>query len=208
MFHESFPRDNLPKQTPQATEMLAATEKQSPGMMAFLEKYAGSSYQNGLYRILPTAQMAAWTESVAEAFPDHSGPMLCFAFDWLGRSFAIDFNRTSDEGEPLIMRLEPGADEIMEIPVAFVDFHNEELVEYTNDALSSELFEEWLASGGAAPSYDECIGYIVPLFLGGEDAIENLEPKDLSVYWSMSAQLLAQVRDLPDGTSIGDLDIG
>jgi hypothetical protein len=208
MFHERFQREKLPKKVTQATDILIAAVNRSPRMAEFLEKCAGAAYENGLYRILPTVKMAEWTENVAEAFPEYTGQMFCFAFDWLGRSFALDFARTSDEGEPLIMRLEPGTGEGMEIPVAFIDFHNEELVEYTNDALSSEFFEEWLATGGLAPGFDECIGYVEPLFLGGEDAIENLEQIDLSVYWSTSAQILAQVRDLPDETAIEDLDIG
>ncbi len=207
MFDKSFRRDKLPKKTAQATDALAAVEKHSPGMAAFLAQHAGAAYEKGLYRILPTAEMAAWTANVAEAFPEHSGEMLCFAFDWVGRSFAIDFARTSDEGEYLILRLEPGVGEVMEIPVTFIDFHNEELVEYREDALSSDFFEEWQEAGGAAPAYDECVGYIKPLFLGGDDVVENLEVADLRVYWSISAQLLAKVRDLPEGASLEDLDI-
>ena len=206
MFQEHFRRDKSPKKTAQATDALVAIEKQAPGISAFLETFAGAAYENGLYRILPTAKMAEWTDSVAEAFPDYSGKMLCFAFDWLGRSFALDFATTSDDGQYLIMRLEPGSGEIMEIPVPFVEFHNKELVEYTNDALSSEFYEEWLATG-EAPGYEVCIGYIEPLFLGGEDVIENLEPVDLGVYWSTSAQILAEVRDLPDGTAVDIVDI-
>ncbi|WP_434798222.1 T6SS immunity protein Tdi1 domain-containing protein [Terrisporobacter vanillatitrophus] len=36
------------------------------------------------------------------------------------------------------------------------------------------------------------MGYKVPLFLGGEDDISNLEEIDMEVYWSVTGQLNSQ----------------
>ena len=55
---------------------------------------------------------------------------------------------------------------------------------------------------------DECVGYRVPLFLGGQDVVDNLEVSDLGVYWSLCAQLRQGTRDLPTGTSIGSVSVG
>ncbi len=49
---------------------------------------------------------------------------------------------------------------------------------------------------------DECVGYQTPLFLGGVDATTNLEICDVDVYWTLSAQILAQVGGLPVGAPI------
>ena len=207
MFEKHFLRDKQPKKSAQETSVLAVLEPHSPGFVEFVTRFGGASYENGLYRILPASQMPTWTENVAQAFPDHAGQMLCFGFDWVGRSFALDFQRVTDDGHLLVSMFEPGTGEVMEIPVPFIEFHNEELVEFRNDALASEFFGEWKSAGGASPGFNECIGYIKPLFLGGDDAVDNLEPVDLDVYWSISAQLLARVRDLPDGAELGDIDI-
>lgn len=57
-----------------------------------------------------------------------------------------------------------------------------------------ENWNDWLASGGLHPTYGQCIGYKVPLFLGGKDDVSNLELSDLDVYWYAISQTLAKVR--------------
>jgi hypothetical protein len=47
-----------------------------------------------------------------------------------------------------------------------------------------------------------------PLFLGGKDSLSNLERTDLDVYLSLCAKLWNKVKDLPEGTPIGELIIG
>ncbi len=81
--------------------------------------------------------------------------------------------------------LEPGTGEALEIPVGFELFHNEELVDYRNEALAAEFFVQWRSTHvGAGPlNAADCVGYKVPLFLGGADAVENLELTDFEVYW-------------------------
>ena len=60
------------------------------------------------------------------------------------------------------------------------------------------LYETWRAAGGAAPTYDKCIGLRVPLFLGGDEEVGNLEACDLDVYWTIFGQALRQVGPLED----------
>jgi hypothetical protein len=38
--------------------------------------------------------------------------------------------------------------------------------------------------------HNKCVGYKVPLFLGGEDEISNLDELDMEVYWSIIGQLM------------------
>jgi hypothetical protein len=55
--------------------------------------------------------------------------------------------------------------------------------------------------------YQECVGYRVPLFLNGKDAVSNQELIDTEVYWETQCQLYNQIKKLPDGTKIGSVKI-
>lgn len=54
---------------------------------------------------------------------------------------------------------------------------------------------------------NDCYGFKVPPSLGGNYEVDNLEPTDLAVHYSVLAQIHAQTRDLPDGTSVGKIGI-
>lgn len=41
----------------------------------------------------------------------------------------------------------------------------------------------------APVNFDECVGYKIPLFLGGDDHIGNLQSTDLDVYWTLTGRL-------------------
>lgn len=164
----------------------------------------GCSFDAGLYRVYATGEVAGRTAMAAEAFPDFAGRIQCFGMDWLGRQFAADSARGSTT-DPEVLLLEPGTGEALEIPVALSRFHDEELVDYADSALAVEFYRDWLADGGRAPAMDECVGYRMPLFLGGVDDTSNLEICDVDVYWTLCAQILAKVRGLPAGTPISNI---
>ena len=133
--------------------------------------------------------------------------MCPFGYDWLGSQFALDSGRTED-GEPLVLILEPGTGEALQVPQSFAAFH-EQLDDFREPALSAGFFAAWVqANPGQMPlGRDECIGYRLPLFLGGKDTVDNLEVIDLEVYWSFCGQLRQGTRHLPPGTSIGQVSI-
>ncbi len=176
------------------------------GLNDFFVNFSGCSFNGGLYRTHSSQSIVYWNRVVGEAFPDFSKRICCFGYDWLGRQFALDSGRI-ESGEPLVLMLEPGTGEALEIPVNFVQFHEEELVNYANEALAQDFFIAWLSVGNPSPNHDQCISYKKPLFLGGADAIENLEPMDLNIYWELSAQLLEKVRKLETGTPINNIII-
>lgn len=89
---------------------------------------------------------------------------------------------------------EPGTGEVLEIPCNIVSFHNEGLNEFRDAALADKFYLEWTQSGGIAPGYNQCIGYKVPLFLGGLDELNNLEVLDIDVYWHLLSQLIPRNR--------------
>lgn len=175
-------------------------------LLELISRYQGRSFDNGLYRIFSVAELNSWTEMVERAFPQLNGRITTFAVDWLGRIFAIDQNRL-EEGRPGVVMCDAGSDSVLQIPCNILTFHNQELIEYTDAALAVNFYHEWLRAGGASPSANQCVGYKKPLFLGGEDAVNNLALSDLEVYWEICAQLIDRTRDVPVGTAIGKIKI-
>ena len=147
-----------------------------------------------------------FTALAEEAFSPMKGIIRCFGADWLGRQFATDSTRLED-GKPQVLMLEPGTGEGLQIPANIDTFHTQVLIEHADAAVAEPFFRAWIATGGRAPAYDQCIGYKVPLYLGGEDELSNLELSDFEVYWGLSAQLLAKARELPVGTPIRSIGI-
>lgn len=66
-----------------------------------------------------------------------------------------------------------------------------ELPASARELLSADYYEDWIRSGGKRPAADECVGYRVPLLLGGEDDVPNLGIVPLRVYLSLCGQLAA-----------------
>ncbi len=167
--------------------------------------FAGCSFDNGLYRLHDVGSGPKAEEWITEAFPGFASRTCPFGYDWLGRQFAADSGRI-EGGEPLVLLLEPGTGEALEIPFSFASFHDR-LDELREPALAASFFASWAqAHPGLLPlDVAQCVGYKVPLFLSGTDALENLEVVDLEVYWSLSGQLQEGVRGLPPGTSIGQV---
>jgi hypothetical protein len=196
-FRRSFSED---------AELSVATQTSSPssnvlGWNALVDLFGGVSFERGLYRVVRRSYERSWNARIAEAFPEFGHRVTCFAFDWLGRVFAVDPNRL-ESGQPGIVMFDPGAGEALMIPCSLVSFHEEELIESRDAALAGDFHERWLESGGIAPRYDQCIGYQTPLFLGGADEVGNLEMSDVDVYWHLTAQLILKTRNMPVGTPI------
>jgi hypothetical protein len=172
------------------------------GYRELAARLAGCSVEDGLYRFHDAASGPSAVRMIAEAFPEFAGPTAPFGYDWLGRQFAL-------AGPQLVLLFEPGTGIALDVPASFASFHEQELVDHHDAALASEFFETWSAANpNALPlARDRCVGYRVPLFLGGSDAIENLEVDDRDVYWSMCAELRRGVSRLTPGSPIRGLEI-
>lgn len=172
------------------------------GYADFSGRWAGATFQRGLYRVVDANTGPKLLGLTAEAFPDFAQRVHPFGFDWMGRALALDVRRVS-KSEPLILLLEPGTGQALEIPHSFESFHRQ-LHELREPALAGSFFDAWSgANRDALPiSTSQCVGYEVPLFLGGKDTVENLAVQDLDVYWSLSGQLYRGVRNLPPGAAI------
>jgi hypothetical protein len=180
--------------------------KGEPRLKELLLRFGGASFNRGIYRVMNGITHHLANEFIAIAFPNFSERVVCFGYDWLGRIFALDGERREDKALAVLM-FEPGTGEVLEIPSNLVTFHNNILVDDSEAALAFDFHKRWLALGGAIPKQKECVGYKQPLFLSGEDQVENLEISDLDVYWTLSGQLIDQVRGLSPGTQIGGVEL-
>jgi hypothetical protein len=163
-------------------------------------------FLDGAYRLHHTDDVARFTELACEAFPEVADRITCFAADWMGNQFATDEARVVN-GEHQILLLEPGTGEVLQIPAGLDTFHHDLLLREPDATACHGTFKEWLKAGRKPPTYEQCIGYQRPLFVGGVDDMDNLEVSDFEVYWSICGQLRAQIRDLPVGTKIGAVTI-
>ena len=177
-----------------------------PGLDELIARFGGVSFNRGLYRVVRASDLDRWRVRVSLAFP-HIGPRVtCFGYDWLGRVFAADPER-EEEGHAGVAMFEPGTGEVFEVPGNVGTFHDQELISHGEAALALGFNQAWLSRGGAVPAFAQCIGYKVPLFLGGADDLENLELSDLDVYWDLMGQLIAKTGNLPLGTKIRGVTI-
>jgi hypothetical protein len=176
-------------------------------LSVFRARYGGSTFNNGLYRAHTTESAAASAVRVAEAFA-WRGDFACFAFDWLGREFAVNLSNLRLNDPPVLL-FEPGTGEVLEIPVPFSEFHDDELVNYGDAALARGFFQAWREATNVDLRFSQCAGYRIPLFLSGTDTVDNLEVSDRDVYWEIMGQLrsgaMAQRAGTPiDGVSRAD----
>ena len=186
-FQNSFLRDDALS----ADNDGVAPQSALAGWNELIDRFGGGSFGQGLYRVIRGSDLDAWNERVANAFPAFAGRITCFGFDWLGRALAVDAARL-EGGEPGVVLFEPGTGEALEIPCSIATFHDEELIDYADAALAGDFHEAWLSNGGSAPRHDQCVGYRKPLFLGGDDDLDNLELSDIDVYWHLMGQLIAR----------------
>ncbi|MEC4175293.1 T6SS immunity protein Tdi1 domain-containing protein [Adlercreutzia sp. R7] len=155
-----------------------------------------------MFRIFERHDLEKWHRLVSEYFTALHGEFDLFGYDWLGRCFAID--REEGENSGLVVLLEVGTLDIYYIEKDIISFLNDEIPNNSDACLDAGRYQEWLEVQPPV-RIRECAGYRIPLFLGGEDSLENMEISDMEVYWDMTSQLWEAVKDLPEGTKIGNV---
>lgn len=162
------------------------------GFLEFLNS-AHDSYARGAIRFLipdSTFPLDIWTieGGWGEDWGVWRDQYRVFAYDWHGRLFAFDTFRLRGE-EPLISLIDTGVGKSFNSKSVFHEFLYGELPSIGPKLLIQHFQDLWFATGGAVPLPHQCIGYKVPLGLGGADHESNLEVADITVYLSMTGQL-------------------
>ena len=169
---------------------------------AFIDGLGGRSFGNGVFKSFGRSDLSKWYDIVdCPLFSRLKGRFKVFGYDWRGRVFAV--NQSDDDCGNVIL-LNPGDLKFLYIGCPLLEFLNSEIPAYADACLDSEIYADWLASHPPVGPM-ECAGYRIPLFLGGEDSLENMEVSDMEVYWDMTDQLWEAVKDLPEGTKIGNI---
>ncbi|SCY74918.1 T6SS immunity protein Tdi1 domain-containing protein [Butyrivibrio sp. INlla14] len=155
-----------------------------------INQLGGMELGNGIIRIIKEADLKKWNSIIDDAFPFFKNMYKLFAYDWLGRFFAVDLRNCN---QPKILMFEIGTHDVLGIPSTLEQFFDNEVVESSDACLASDFFKEYLLKF-EKPGYYRCAGYKVPLFGGGEDTISNLEDSDIDVYWSIMTQVWGRTR--------------
>lgn len=152
----------------------------------FIMQLGGRRFGRGLFSSFSDDNVNKWTQIITEAYPEFKDKFAVFGYDWLGRCFGIDIREKAGES---ILMFEIGTNNILHIPCSFERFLNEEIPLHSDACLAEPFFNEWMEYSKTEIQYGRCAGYKIPLFLGGEDAVSNLEDSDMEVYWGIMAQV-------------------
>jgi hypothetical protein len=153
-----------------------------------IKECGGCSFRNGLYRTHTLESSIKWGLVINKYFPSFAG-CLPFGYDWMGRQFCI--HKNSDN---ILYMLDPSTGEGFIIKSNINDFHNKDLINEVEDFLSESLFIKILdLLKLKRVAYKDCLGYKIPLFLGGADSVENYELIDMEVYCEIQCQLFSQI---------------
>ncbi|MEE0345696.1 MAG: HNH endonuclease signature motif containing protein [Adlercreutzia sp.] len=68
---------------------------------------------------------------------------------------------------------------------------------------ASKKYKDEYGPGSVPDGYD--VDHVIDLQLGGIDHVSNMRPLDASVNRSMGAQIHYLIKDLPEGTKIGNV---
>lgn len=136
----------------------------------FLSVLGGRMFGNGVFCSFSQSNITKWNSIVTGAYPDFAQKFKLFGYDWLGRCFGIDLR---DETYGKVLMFEIGTNDVLEIPCKLENFLNEEIPLYSDACLAEAFFHKWLNQSQEKLEYGRCVGYKIPLFLGGEDDIGN-----------------------------------
>jgi hypothetical protein len=173
------------------------------GFAELTSAYMGFAFAGGIYRLHSQASGVTCDQLIRAVCPWLSPMVYSFGYDWLGRQFALDDQRMAG-GEPLVLMCDLTTGEAFNIPATFADFHSRTLIEKSNAALNSDLFDRWAAANrNALPLLpNQIVGYRIPLSLGGKHEVANLEVVDFEVELELSGQIAAQIEAAPVGARI------
>lgn len=171
-------------------------------------RFPGATFRNGIYR-LHTPDTARLAHQLGgDAFPNLIHKYRFFGYDWLGRQFALDFEREIKD-EPAVSLIDLVEREIYKIPEDFVGFHNETLDTDSKPAVQSHLFAEWaIKNSQTLPlKRNQIVGYRIPLTLGGKHEVSNMVVEDMDVSLEFERQIREATEGKEEGTPIRGVDI-
>ena len=179
-------------------------EVNQPGadkLSALFAECGGVTINKGLYRVHSRISSQHWSDIIRRHFPELKKMVLPYGHDWLGRQYCV-----IQGVENVLVMFDPSTVEYFQMAGDLKDFHNRDLVDDRDDTVSEVGFNAALKKMNVTELViDKCVGYKVPLFLGGKDDYTNYEIVDIEVYWEMQCQIFKQIKDLPPGTKVSSI---
>lgn len=149
----------------------------------FLEYVRGKTFLNGLYTIFKKEDIQKWNDIIGNYFPNYKNTFEVLSYDWLGRIYVIDNNTK------MIKLFDPEEYKCYATDMDITVFH-EEIVNDPDGILSINYFNNWFEENKhKVIKYGNCVGFKVPLSLGGKDELDNLEEIDMDVYWTITLDI-------------------
>ncbi|GAA3375492.1 hypothetical protein GCM10020367_43510 [Streptomyces sannanensis] len=171
------------------------------------ERMAGRTLANGFLRFHTPDSAHESYAACARMIEGLEGRYFPFAFDWMGRELLFDI-REPGRRPRYVIAVDPAEGEYLRTDLSLDEFFVA-VADEDEDALAFPYFEEWRATdpGSGLLGFDQVVGYKVPLSLGGEDSVANMELTARRVYFELSTQIALQIRDLPEGTPISGVTV-
>ncbi len=109
---------DAPRPEPSRSPVVAMTTGEA-ALDQLLGTIGGMSFGRGLYRVHKAESVEAWSTTIATAWKETANRIKVFAYDWLGRQFALYKEKT-------ILQFSAGDLEFVNIPASLFPFHDEE----------------------------------------------------------------------------------
>lgn len=168
----------------------------------FVIAFGGMQFGKGMFTVLDKSDAFLWERRMAVAFPERKGTFRLFGHDWMGRCFGVPAS-----SEDKIIIFDPGVFEVYEVDLVFRDFINKAIPLTSNDCLASDAFIKWFEYADIDLPADHCVGYKQPLFLGGEDALDNFEIIKMDRYWYMISKAGKKLNGEDEGQNEGETQV-
>ena len=157
----------------------------------------GRSFNHGLIRFHSSASRPRWTEIIKDHIRLSPSETLPLFFDWEGKN--IFYHRESGR----TFFVDPSANDVDWLTQSIAELLDKVCSDEGPDILNEEDFEAARQHlGEPSLGFEECVGFVLPLFLGGSEEPSNREVADMEVYWEINRQLTEQTKDLRAGISI------
>ncbi|GAX57814.1 T6SS immunity protein Tdi1 domain-containing protein [Streptomyces olivochromogenes] len=188
-FLTTYPADENSEAEPISNSPLIGLD----GFRELAELGAGKGFGEGIIRIHSQEESDRAVHFIADEFPEYRGAVVPVAKDWLGRQYAVPIDSSSPRTD-MVLLMEPGSGEAFEIDCGLIELFDQKMVSDPLTFLAADLFSEWQLEHPEPIQAGKCVGFKVPLFLGGGGTVKNLELTDESVYWNLFGQLRKQVK--------------
>jgi hypothetical protein len=173
----------------------------SPSVHGLMATAAGTSFEGGIYRLLELDEVEPFVAACERLVPESAGAVRCFGCDWLGRPWGY-----SMDAEDEVFVIEPYSGEMLVTTATVATLHRDTFREIGGQLMEIKLWKKW-RKRHPAPAPDQCAGFVVPQFLGGDISIKNLAMFDRDVYWELCTQLIDNIADVAPGTPITSIQL-